>query len=427
MNHHHTAVTHASRYTNWQIAKATLLIALMIGVAAFALRFFQIILIFLTAIILGIALKPLVSRLRQMGIPKWLGGLLLYMMLAAVLVTTAVYGIPPLIEQSRPVTTVFQDGYGRFLSLIESQNYRIISLILDQLPSEMLTNPEAAVSVDSSEEGGEVMVRTFEGVRNAATALFSFMVTVVLSYYWLLEEEEVKRRFLFAVPQARRETAQELWQLIEEKLGSFLIGQSLLCLSVFGSSLIAYAAIGLPNALVLALFAGLMEAVPNIGPVLGAIPALIIGLTVSPITALWVLVASVLIQQLENNFLFPRIMDRAVGIRPFVSLLALLGFTTLFGVVGAVLSIPIAAIVQILLDYFLLNRDTTNEQIIEGRDKASVLEYEASEIVLDIRQQIRKKKDVATAANDQIEDSIEAIVVDLSNVLKTLSAEEEPA
>jgi predicted PurR-regulated permease PerM len=100
---------------------------------------------------------------------------------------------------------------------------------------------------------------------------------------------------------------------------------------------VAYSLIGLPNALLLALFAGLLEAVPVIGPFLGAVPAIIVGLSVSPVTALWVILATGIIQQLENSLLVPRVMNRTIGVRPLVTLLALLAFGSLFGIWGRLL------------------------------------------------------------------------------------------
>lgn len=425
----HALITHLSKYTNSQIAKATLLVTFLIGLFIFALRFYQILLIFLVAIIVGVALKPLVNRLQRLGLPKWIGALLIYAALLLSIVTALWFGIPAMVAQSGTVTGIFQEGYSGFLDFVGAQNYRVVSIIRSELPEELLGEPAMPSDVvdepPTPEENAAMLANTMDNLGRIGIGLFSILVTVVLSFYWILEEDEIKQRLLLTLPSSARETVEELWMQIEQKVGSFLIGQSLLCLSIFVLSLIAYWIIGLPNALVLALFAGLMEAVPNIGPVIGAVPALLIALTISPITAVWVIVASIIIQQLENNLLFPRIMDRAVGVRPFVALLSLLGFTTLFGIVGAVLSIPIAAIVQIFLDYFLLNRETTSQQIVEGRDQASVLQYEASEIILDIRQQIRKKDTVATAANDQVEDSIESIALDLSNVLKTIGQPKE--
>ena len=126
---------------------------------------------------------------------------------------------------------------------------------------------------------------------------------------------------LISLPQASRLKASALVSDIEGKVSGYLGGQGLLCLAIGVLAFAAYALIGLPNAMVLAIIAGLMEAVPMIGPLLGAIPAAVIALTISPNMLIWVVVATVVIQQLENNLLVPRVMKKAVGVNPFVSLL----------------------------------------------------------------------------------------------------------
>ena len=103
--------------------------------------------------------------------------------------------------------------------------------------------------------------------------------------------------------------------------------------------------------------------------------------------------------------------------RPLVILLALLAFGSFFGVAGAIIAIPLAAVIQLALDRFLLQPSLTEMNSPSGRDHISVLRYEAQMLVTDIRQQIRKKENVANAVNDHIEDSIEAIVMDLDSML----------
>ena len=122
-------------------------------------------------------------------------------------------------------------------------------------------------------------------------------------------------------------------------------------------SLMAYLIIGLPHALVLAIVAGVLEAVPVFGPVLGAIAPMLVALSVDPAQMVWVLLAAVVIQQSENYLLVPRIMDRSVGVNAVVTLLAIAGFSALEGLAGAVLAIPMAAIIQLLLDRYVLGAD----------------------------------------------------------------------
>jgi len=211
---------------------------------------------------------------------------------------------------------------------------------------------------------------------------------------------------------------------METKIGSYLAGQGILCLIIGSLALIAYLLIGLPNALVLALLAGVFEAVPMIGPLLGAIPAGVIALSIAPSKLIWVIVATIIIQQLENSLLVPRVMRRAVGINPFVSLLSIFAFSSLFGIAGALMAIPIAAIIQLLLDRFLFHPGTIEAEVMPGRDLASRLRYEAQDLAQDLRKQARLKKggsDLSIKQVDQVLDEIETITTDLDSLLAQVS------
>jgi hypothetical protein len=190
-------------------------------------------------------------------------------------------------------------------------------------------------------------------------------------------------------------------------------------------SLIAYWLIGLPYALVLALLAGLMEVVPYIGPLLGALPAFLLALSTDPVMAFWVVIATLIIQQIENTILLPRIMDRSVGVNSIVTLLSIAAFGSLFGILGAILAIPLAAIIQMLLDRFLLDPEALEQDAVQGRGSASVLRYETQQLIQDLRKRTRSKDVLFEEDPEQLEEEIEAIATDLDSMLAEASQEEE--
>jgi len=199
-----------------------------------------------------------------------------------------------------------------------------------------------------------------------------------------------------------------------------MVGQGILCMVIGIMALLAYLLIGLPNALVLALIAGVLEAVPMIGPLLGAVPAALVALSIGPDKLIWVIVATVVIQQLENTLLVPRIMKKAVGVNPFVTLLALFAFSSLFGLAGALMAIPIAAMIQLALNHFVFQQATVEMEVSEGRDYASRLRYEAQDLVQDLRKQARLKKggtDLVIKQIEQAMDEIETITTNLDSLL----------
>jgi predicted PurR-regulated permease PerM len=271
---------------------------------------------------------------------------------------------------------------------------------------------------------GEEVVASAEQVLGyvilTAQVIFTAIIILVLTLYWSLDGPRIIKSLLLLIPQTQRESIGELVSAMESKLGFYIAGQAILCLVIGIMALIAFLLIGLPNALVLALVAGVFEAVPVIGPLLGAVPAALVALSIGPDKLIWVIVATVVIQQLENSLLVPRIMKRAVGVNPFVTLLALFAFGSIFGLAGAVMAIPIAAMIQLALNHFVFQQATVEMEITEGRDYASRLRYEAQDLAQDLRKQARLRKRGSELAIKQIEevmDEIETITTNLDTLL----------
>jgi predicted PurR-regulated permease PerM len=263
----------------------------------------------------------------------------------------------------------------------------------------------------------------------AAKAIFMAIAILLLSFHWTLDGPRLVQSLLLLVPKGRRESSRDLISSMETKVGSYVAGQGLLCLFIGVMALVAYLIIGLPNVLVLALLAGVLEAVPMIGPLLGAIPAAVIALSIAPSKLVWVIVATIVIQQVENSLLVPRVMRRTVGVNPFVSLLAIFSFSSFFGIPGALMAIPIAAMLQLLLDRFVFHPAALEPDLSAGRDLASRLRYEAQDLAQDLRRQARLKKggsDLRVKQTDQVMDEIEAITTDLDSLLAQVRTPEAP-
>ena len=239
------------------------------------------------------------------------------------------------------------------------------------------------------------------------------------------------RKLLLRVPQERREEVRKVIGEMEGKIGAYFRGQIILCVIVGVMSGLAFFWLAVPNALVLGGLMGIFEALPVIGPTLGAVPAILMTLAVAPEKALWVIIALTAIQGIENNLLVPRIMDQSVGVNAIVSILAIAAFGLLFGLGGAILAIPLAAMLQILLKRFLFTIATPDEvnesnplTPPNSRDQIGKLRLEAQELAQDVRKQARSESALPEDDNEHIEDLIEAIAVDLDSWL--IQAKERP-
>jgi predicted PurR-regulated permease PerM len=345
------------------------------------------------------------------------GVILVYLLLLILLTGFLLLLFPLIVEQGTRIAAAVPGYYQNLREWLVHYPNQLFVRLSELLPAKLPSvNPER-------QTGQEVMASAVQAlgyVTLAAKVIFIAIVILVLAFYWTLDGPRTIRSFLLLVPQDRREGIGELISTMETKLGFFIAGQGLLCLIIGIMALVAYLIIGLPNALVLALMAGVLEAVPMIGPLIGAIPAALVALTIAPVKLVWVIVATVVIQQLENSLLVPRIMRKAVGVNPFVTLLAIFAFGSLFGIAGALMAIPLAAFIQLLLDHFVFHPAAKESEVSAGRDYPSRLRYEAQDLAQDLRKQARLKKegsDLRVKQIDQVMDEIETITTDLDALL----------
>lgn len=408
----------ASGLSPRRVALATLVATAVVLSFYIIIRFHNVVIILLAAVMLSVAMEPLIRRFERRGVPPAAGVVLIYVIFIAVFGALIWLAAPLVVDQSALLTRRFSESYSTIRTELVTGNNLVVSRLARHLPR---LSPLLRTSPTEEE-----ILAGFTSLINATRIGFDIMLgivaTLLLALYWTLESRRIKRAFLLLLPSRHRDDARDLIAAIEGRIGNYVVGQGLLCLVIGVISFIAYLLIGLPNALTLAVFAGLMEAVPLVGPLVGAVPAIAIALTISPTTALWVVVATIIIQQLENNLLVPRVMSRALGVSPLITLLAMLGAGSLFGIPGVLIALPLASTVQMLVERFVLQRSASEEST--GRGKASVLRYRTHDLVKDIRSQIRKKPELATAVSEQIEDSLEAIALDLDSLLAQQAPEE---
>ena len=192
---------------------------------------------------------------------------------------------------------------------------------------------------------------------------------------------------------------------IEFKLGAYIRGQGLAMLIIGAASAIGYVLIGLPNVLALAVLAGLFEAVPLIGPILAAVPAILVALPLGLTSVLLVIGFSVLLQVFENNVLIPRIMSHAVGISALVGMFAVLALGTLYGILGVFIAIPLTVVVQVLLDRMVINPEPMPEDTTVATSPLTTLRAR----VHALRQQMRirlRGRDTRMGIDPQVPDHV---------------------
>jgi len=193
--------------------------------------------------------------------------------------------------------------------------------------------------------------KTVEVAFRTLSFVLGLVVVPLWVFYVLRDRSELGATFERLIPPAYRDDVRNTLTLMDAVLGAYLRGQFLLCLSVGLMFTVGLLFLGIDFALLLGVVSGVFEIVPVLGPVLGAIPAVLVALATSPTRGLWVVVLALAVQQLENIFLVPQIHGMTVRLHPALVMLALVIGSELGGVVGVILSVPMTAMARDLASY----------------------------------------------------------------------------
>lgn len=303
-----------------------------------AWRLRGIIFALIISVILMSGFSPLVDWFEKRGINKVVAVVLTYILAIGALGSILFIVLPPLIIQTREF---FQDLPLYLTTVSESLNNSQLATV----------NSEEVVRILSGRVEA-VLGEALNLILNVFTGFLTFITVAVFTFYLLLEKDKIKRNLFHFFPHLPRERVTNVVHKIDEKLGAWLRGQFVLMIIIGAATWIGLSLLRVEFALPLAVLAGLLEIVAIIGPIVAAVPAIIIALVQfgSPIPALGVAALYILVQQLENNLIVPKLMEKAVGVHPLAIILALLIGGSLFGIIGAVLAVPIAATTQVIIE-----------------------------------------------------------------------------
>ncbi len=409
---------HSEPQSTFKEALGAVILFLLVLAGFFGVyRFHHLLFTLFVAIIFGTMARPIHQWLINRKVPKYLVSTLMLVGLLALVIGFVLLLLPVLSSQYQTLFSAIPRYYSIIRDWIASRKNELVVRLSESLPVQLSLgeqlpgpSPDAITTLNSA-------VRFLgSGLNN----VFFGFVLLLLSYYWMVSGPQIVASSLFFVKQDKRQNVLEIAQEIELKLTRYLVGQGVLSLSIAGLSLVVFLVLRLPNAFLLALIAGLFEAVPMVGPILGAIPAVLVALSMSPTTVIWVIISTLIIQQIENNLLVPRIMNKVVGVNPFISILSISTFTSLYGIGGALMAIPLAAVIQLILDRTLMQKEPETEVLIGGRDKLNVLRYDTQEFLSGIRNQARQTQPGDTQNRtriDSVMEEMEMVARDLDTLL----------
>ena len=289
----------------------------------------DIVLQLFVALILMSVLNPLINKLSKFKIPKGISVLISYVVIFGVLGLAVATLLPPLVEQ----TTNLANNLPKYLQDLGINKYAN-GEVLKQIISQLGSVP------------GQIVKAGF----SLFTNILSILKIAIFAFYLLLMKDKFDQNLEPLFGREKSKSISTLVDRLENRLGGWARGQFFLMLLVGTLSYIGFIILGIPYALPLAMLSGLFEIVPFVGPVIAAIPAIILGFSISPFVGFATIGLAFLIQQLENYVFVPKIMEKSTGVSPIVTLLALAIGSRLAGIVGMIISIPLVIIAKTLLE-----------------------------------------------------------------------------
>jgi predicted PurR-regulated permease PerM len=305
------------------------------------------------SLVLASALDPWVDKLERRRIPRGVSLLVMYLLILSILGLVTYLLIPPLVDQ-----------IGGLLSSLKEYTPQVDSLLqrLTQSPDVTLLNQIKSSVADLNSSLTNITSSVFGAVANVFSGIGALLVVLVITFYLTVEEDGLKKFVRSIAPIRYQPYLVQKANRIQEKMGNWLRGQLIIMLAVGVMAFIGLLVLGVPFALVLAVFAAVAEFVPFLGPLIAAIPAVFFAWTDSPWKAVGVIILYVIIQQLENQVLSPKVMQKVVGLNPILVIAVVLVGAKVAGIVGILLAVPAATITGIFLeDLFQKKKELDNQ------------------------------------------------------------------
>lgn len=303
---------------------------------------------FVLGAVIAFLINPVVDRMAEAGIPRWLAILAIYIVLVAVVAGLVSAVFPLLItelDSLRVQAPTLAGEAQQKLTTLQGQPLEILGFHIN------LTGITNSVNKNFN----DFLLGQFGNALNlgitAVTTVFQVILMLIVAFLLAMDSHAISRTLRSIVPDDYRGEFDSVWADIKRMLHSYMRGQLVIAAMIGVASGIAVQALGLPYALALGLLAAITSLVPYLGPFLGAVPAILVGLATSPGKALIVAVAYLVISNVILNFVFPKVMGDAVRLPAILVITAFIAGFSLAGILGMFVAIPVAATIRILYDH----------------------------------------------------------------------------
>jgi predicted PurR-regulated permease PerM len=307
----------------------------------------DIVIMLFAAVILASVIEPIANFFQKYKVPRGVTVAVVYLILITALTGAVTIMLDPLVQQSRQLAKVapqFVETAYDYIGVAGAQNIDVIA----SLQNAFLRVGDNLANISSN---------IFQGTRSFFSGLLTILFVFILAFYLVVERDALKKFFRLITPKEHLPYVEKVVDRATTRVGRWLLAQIALGIIIGIIVGIGLWALGVQYALLLGLASGLLEIIPMIGPIIAAIPGVLVALSQSLWLGVAVLVFYLAVQQFENNILIPKLMRKALGLNPIVTLVAILLGARLAGVVGMLLAVPLASILSVIMaDVFGKNK-----------------------------------------------------------------------
>jgi len=315
----------------------------LIGAGVYFLYLIRsVVLLVFLAVLTSVALAPLILRLQKMKLSRTLAVICAYTLLLFGSLILLTFLIPLFFSEVKVFLLHSPEYEAYFGTLLSNVEVYLMSFGIDFQKEQVLRSITGGITGGLSH-----IVATTVGIFQSFIHLVGFFF---LSLYLSLEEKGIEKFFLLLTPKEYHAQALSIVSRMQRKVSQWLFGQMLLMLITFAMYYIGLSLLHVPYALAIAFFGGVMEILPYIGPVIAAVPAILVASFVSPLLGISTFIFYVIAHQIEAHIIAPQVMKHSAGLNPVALIIAILIGAELAGPLGIILSVPMTMMISVFVD-----------------------------------------------------------------------------
>jgi predicted PurR-regulated permease PerM len=305
----------------------------------FVYLIFDVLLMLFAAVVIASAIRPVANWMERFRVPRALSVIMVYALVLLIISGALTLMIVPLTEQTMQLVRALP-------SIVERLNLSgFVAMTEEKISNGPVWETVLGEGGALADVGANIVRRT----GNVFSAVFTIFFVFFIALYLVVDKDSFKKPFRMVVPKEHLSYTEMVIERAQKKIGQWVVAQIVLAVVIAVVVWLGLWAMGVPYSLVLGILAGVLEIIPILGPIIAAIPAVLIGLTQSLWLGAGLIVFYLLVQQLENNLLIPFLMRKATGLNPIVTILALLLGGRMAGIVGVILAVPAAVVINAFL------------------------------------------------------------------------------